>query len=113
MRTPRRAAAPPAPRAAPAAPKSVVSAQQWNALVDQYKALKQANADMLTMFEDMEKKVKRLVAITLRDDFQKAFPWDPNAPKSSNPDDAVARAAQKAAAIRAQASKRESEKKKD
>lgn len=62
------------------------------------------------MIEEMDKKVKRLVAISLRPDFQKLFPWDGPATAATNPEDARSRAAQAAAKVRAQAAERAAKK---
>lgn len=65
---------------------------------------------MFTMVEDHDKKLKRLVAITLRPDFQRDYPWDPNNKVSENAEDAATRAAQAASRIRAQQAKKEAHK---
>lgn len=65
---------------------------------------------MFTMLEDHDKKLKRLVAITLRPDFQRDYPYDPNNKIAETPEDAATRAAQRAAQIRAQDAKRKEHK---
>lgn len=91
------------------APWSGVTEQKWRALVAITRETRDMATNTHTIVEDLEKKVKRLVAITLREDFQRDYPWDPEAKKSDAPEDAAARAAATAARIRAQKAKRDNQ----
>jgi hypothetical protein len=84
----------------------LVTKERWNALVNIVEGQRKTLADYWVTIEEHDKKLKRLVAISLRPDFQKMFPWDSNNTTASNPDDAAARAAQFAAKVRAQQAKR-------
>lgn len=69
--------------------------------MEKLKAAEDTLTDHWTTIEELEKKTKRLVAISLRPDFVKAFPWDGPATATASPEDARARAKQNAAKIRA------------
>ncbi len=98
------------PLGAPSAP-FVLTEEKWKAAVAYMRGVK-AHADNLQVIvDDHDKKLKRLVAITLRDDFQRDYPWDPEAQKSTDPENAAQRAAQQAARLRQQQAKRDAQKK--
>ncbi len=69
--------------------------------------------NLFTLLEEEAKKTKRLVAISLRPDFQRMFPWEPNSAVAATPDDAASRAQQMADKVRSLNSERAKKQRKD